>query len=927
MTDNKDTNMSVKENTLNSNNINMSNSLNTFQIQNSNRSTTTNNLLMNNNAATTASKGSTQLNSTPSNNINNNLKSINKKSNGTNSNYQSHHLHQYQKHQNYEDSMKFKQTLMKEVVELVKENDHNALAYLARTSGIPPQLRHLVWPILLKYHPFVICPNIMTNTLHFNIKHEQLKDENKKSTTGSSPSLSPKDSGKETITDNKMEKTDIEQDKDSKKTQTHHINWDYQPENREQEDLIHSIKKDISKYIMVKHEDTVLVKEIIDCVMKFLNKWGKIFKYESGLTWVCLSLMEWCSPFPYEEETETLNVLPGRSFYRSTHLHTSNKHETDTISNTGTDFSTTTNTNERVLKKISRNLFLEYPLIDNISEVYANKNTNLLTERTTFQELFEKTLLVFLHAPDLKTIIGNQESKLSQDYSPVISGGDFNFNQNLFYKMFEDCFPDLYQPFIDQLSGVINTSQNSWMYYWLKFASVRTFHKSDRARFWDLMFGWRANPMNLDFFLKYKNDNLKINHFYKNEMPERWLIPQQIGDLSLKQQIEKYCNQNEDYFWFPDLNQMKLNKATLDFYIFEELLKRNKQNEGSSSGSATPKSPGEHNNTINFNNNENTNNNDKNNSNGSEENMTDENNETNDGKKIENLTSNFQVYNQTKKSNNVFPYSLIDIHTQQIFIYLTILHKNEFKLLEYEEREVLEFLNNVPKLSKYDDLMYKNLASYTFDNNNDYRYDISDRDSIYSVNSDNELPNMIANNNRLETFNSNGNYGGNFLSPVSSNHSNIISLSCPDSPQSEKNNLKNNFKTVSVGSALSSDVAEDLQLNNLSLTYNNLSTQYANTNKLMNTRIFPPPPPLKPLSSLRMLQSQDTISQNNSRPSSLGAKNINNNMEKSDVNSVSNKKIEFGTDDKTLHSFNEVLNGGGDIWRKWAYQELEQNNN
>ena len=57
----------------------------------------------------------------------------------------------------------------------------------------------------------------------------------------------------------------------------------------------------------------------------------------------------------------------------------------------------------------------------------------------------------------------------------------------------------------------------------------------------------------------------------------RWTVPPKIGELSFKQQIVKYCNLDEDYFWFPDLSQMKLSKSTLDSYIFQELLKRNQQ--------------------------------------------------------------------------------------------------------------------------------------------------------------------------------------------------------------------------------------------------------------------------------------------------------------------------------------------------------------
>ncbi|XBW38295.1 hypothetical protein QEN19_003884 [Hanseniaspora menglaensis] len=879
-----------------------------LSLKNDNENMLSTNLLLNNSLESAFSKPLEKLKSTT--NLNNKMNKNNTSSEKTNqystsndkpnqqasANYQSHHIHQYQKIQNYEDSMKFKLQITKEVAQLVREKDHNSLAYLARTCGIPPQLRHVVWPILLKYHPFVLCPNILTNTLQFSINENKLKDEHEKVNNNANHMDS------EIITEN------IQYQDNNDKFEKHNIAWDYQPETKSEDEIVTRIKKDINKYIMVKHEDNELINIIKDCVIKFLNKWGKIFKYESGLTWVCLSLMEWCSPFAYDKESQSLNVLPGRSFYRSTHINSSSNSRSEGIDNTASDgVDVDPSKSEKSLDDLSRNLFLEYPLLKGLSDVFENEELNLLTTKTSFFELFEKTLLVFLHAPDLKTIIANKESKLSQDYSPVISGGDFNFNQNLFYKMFEDCFPDLYQPFIEQLSGVLNTSQTSWMYYWLKFASVRTFNKSDRARFWDLMFGWRANPINLDFFLKYKNDDLKINHFYKNDMPERWLSPENPGELSLKQQLDKYCNQNEDYFWFPDLNQMKFDKSTQDFYIFEELLKRNKQGDGTSSGSQTPET--------------------KILSDDCDANS--KNSQLIETKKIENLNQSTHVYNHTKKSNNVFPYSLIDIHTQQILIYLTILQKNEFKLLEYEEQEVLEFLNNVPILSKTDDLMYKTLSNSLFETLPPVsNYEISDRESCHSGNSDVDIANLVRSNNRLETFISNESHINSFLTPVSSNMSSNNILMKIDSPKKERIKSDDLYDDMSTESS-AYNIADDFNINNFSLTYKNIATQQSNINRLSSSSAPRKAAAPNQLSNLRNLNANDTNSIKTVRSATTSANTYGNlyNVEGKHEKTGSRKRIEFGTDDKTLYSFNEVLKGSGDIWRRWAYKELEQSNN
>lgn len=742
------------------------------------------------------------------------------------SNYQAHHMHQYKKLQNYDDSMKFKKNIINEVIQLIKENDHNSLAYIARTCGIPPQLRHIVWPILLKYHPFVLSPNIMTNTLDFNIHHDDLE-----SNDDHEVSHDRKKSNSSNNSDNANDH------------KPHNINWNYKPETKDKEEILKNIQKDINKYIMVDHKDEDLEQIVIDCISKFLSKWGKIFKYESGLTWVCLSLMEWCSPYQYMKDQGCLKVLPGRSFYRSTHGHSNKKtNKGDLIKD-----SITANSNNQTLVEISRNLFLEYPMVDGIKELYENSEYNLLNRKTDIYALFEKTLLVFLHSPDLKSILINKQSRLSQDYSPVISGGDYNFNQNLFYKIFEDCFPDLYQSFQEQLSDVTNTSQNSWISYWIKFGAVRTFNKSDRARLWDMMFGWRAHPANLDFFLKYKNDNLKYTHFYNNEIPMRWTISSSESDeLSFKQQIDKYCNMNEDYFWFPDLSQMKLSKSTLDSYIFQELLKRNQQDAYDNNADTEVK--------------------------------------------IEKLDKTTEVLNSTRKSNSFYSYSLIDLHTQQIFICLTILQKNEFKLLEYEEREVLEFLNNVPILSRYDDLMYKNISQYNFESQQlDLKVDFSDKESLYSINSETEITNLVTSGKKLDSVMSFDHINGGMLSPTSSiNNAPYAGLETPGDTDND---------------SLSGDMIDETKISKFLA-------------------------PVKTI-NLRSVQNSDHQLTPLKRPTSVQGKSKQSyyhNPKTPTGTRQSNKKIEFGTDDKTLNSFNEILSGSGDIWRKWAYHELEQNN-
>ena len=63
----------------------------------------------------------------------------------------------------------------------------------------------------------------------------------------------------------------------------------------------------------------------------------------------------------------------------------------------------------------------------------------------------------------------------------------------------------------------------------------------------------------------------------------------------------------------------------------------------------------------------------------------------------------------TIEKNYPLIYSLIDPHIEILFINMAILQYNELRLLEYEEREILEFINNIPMCSRTNDFNYRQL--------------------------------------------------------------------------------------------------------------------------------------------------------------------------------------------------------------------------
>lgn len=132
----------------------------------------------------------------------------------------------------------------------IKENNHLGLALIARQKGIPPTLRHKIWPILLKYHPNVINPYLSAN---------------------------------------------VENDSDNDI-----------PDGK--------IKTELMKYFRIRNEEprsgnvspdyttSPLEEEIVRIleasIVKFFNKWGAIIKYDPGFAWIALNLAEWFPPIP-----------------------------------------------------------------------------------------------------------------------------------------------------------------------------------------------------------------------------------------------------------------------------------------------------------------------------------------------------------------------------------------------------------------------------------------------------------------------------------------------------------------------------------------------------------------------------------------------------------------------------------------------------
>lgn len=620
------------------------------------------------------------------------------------------------------------------VIDLINDNDHDTLAFLARTTGIPPQLRHVVWPILLKYNPMCISPNIVSNVITWDNATNTYQ-------------LVEKTESVDSTMRHLQNGTEQESDPDSVERLVMHDLQKYfhlriNPISDENQD-------DAEKDTLHRDDELQVIKALKEAIMHFLKKWSMIFKYESGIAWIALGLAEWVPPIPVVEEPVVLN---GR---RHTHkkISLSNNNSSATLPNGNPNSCMEDDEQDCNISK----LYKEYPLPQHLKDRLPKEY------QFSFNDLFERLLLVILHSPDtlmaksqIQKEFPSNSTHLS-NYIPILSGGDLSFQTQTFFKVFSSILPELYQPLTDESTIQPNSSRATWLYWWIKCSGARALQRQDRARIWDILLGWRPKPnMNaINFFLNY---NTKLfDHLYKPK--PAWINGNVIKKRTNLDFLKKLIK--NDPFWFPDLNSIDFGNKDFpyDYNVLKGLLLKNKydKNPKTASNSLPPSS------------------------------------NSSSSSSLSQIATGLEFTGE----EDVLPYSLIDPHIQLIFIYMAIFQYNEFRLLEFEETEISEFLNNVPMLSKADDKNFKQLY---------------------------------------------------------------------DTPPFNK--------------------------------YTVYSTQ---SNNASNDEIKRPPMPVSGASS------------------SSSASNGN-------ITSTTNQMfIELGNDAKASHSFNDILNIAGDIWRKWFWNELEEN--
>ncbi|EGW31829.1 uncharacterized protein SPAPADRAFT_72541 [Spathaspora passalidarum NRRL Y-27907] len=364
-----------------------------------------------------------------------------------------------------------------EIFNLCKEylntKNHHGLALIARQKGIPPFLRFKVWPILLKYHPFVLNPFIQPDT---DIIKEPTESG---SHSASAPALSS-----------------------------------------DTNDAIkHQVRRDLAKYIQrlkysnTKYTVSELEHEILSTlehsIIKFSRKWGKIIKYDEALTWIALNLAEWFPPIP-----KTPWVLMGRDHSSPNHLLTVNLLD---------DYSNYID-NIPELREYLEELIYKDERISHMSfhEVYERLVLVLLhcpepaSKKKRGQELamLKKSQSNKERKHDHSDEDNSDQPKLNKTTLPI-TGGTIEERVSYFIYCLRKLLPELSQFFQEeQVLTKFGTSDDEWIIWWLKFCGSKVWSRYDRGRIWDLLLGWRLQNPKKDFNYYYE----KLNYPNRNTL-------------------------------------------------------------------------------------------------------------------------------------------------------------------------------------------------------------------------------------------------------------------------------------------------------------------------------------------------------------------------------------------------------------------------
>ena len=402
----------------------------------------------------------------------------------------------------------------------LKTRNITGLAMLARQAGLPLHLRCKIWPILLKYHPFVQNPYLEIDDNDDDDEdddgdEEEEEIEEEQQQNGKEGLEAAEQKEKDGQAEKEQDGKTNDSSPDSSDGSSKHSSTSSRKsscKSSSNDDYTYKIpykeiKFDLRKYLRSaeRYKPKVLTLEVKDmfeiqekifdiiehAVIKFLKKWGTIVHYNSALAWIALGLAEWVPPLPNSQF-----VLCGR----------------DDVAKNGTKLR---NIDDSYFESLNNSNAASdaSSLFDSPFSLSPESATPLASPQNTppngfkpmsFAEIYERMVLVILHTPDPATIENAEISsrisvskELKQLSLLPYTGGFITDRISFFLFCMRKLLPELHSYLAEE-----DCLNGDWILWWLKYAGSKVWSRYDRGRTWDLLLGYRTNCKNFESNMK-----------------------------------------------------------------------------------------------------------------------------------------------------------------------------------------------------------------------------------------------------------------------------------------------------------------------------------------------------------------------------------------------------------------------------------------
>lgn len=326
----------------------------------------------------------------------------------------------------------------------INEGNVTGLAMIARRRGLPPNQRQYAWPLLLASHPYVTDPSV-------------------ESSTGAESMSQLLGTGAWTADEDGMQIPLKRIKKEMQRCQKKHLGTTgsrYQPYTSGSFSTSPDDDSSTPRYSSEEHEryrrDLVVALEaqretaILEAITSFLAKWGHTIPYESGLVYLAYSLADWVDPVCRLEDIASL------------------LQDEDVVA--------------------TFNDVVKGPVLDspNSTDSTAFRLRSLAFKLPySFSTVFEHLMLIVNHVPAPSMITASTTTTNRISY---------------FLSVFRQLQPDLASHFDEEDVLFTSTSigaGDEWLIWWIKWLGAKTWNRMDRARVWDVYFGWRPPVQDL----------------------------------------------------------------------------------------------------------------------------------------------------------------------------------------------------------------------------------------------------------------------------------------------------------------------------------------------------------------------------------------------------------------------------------------------